>query len=179
MLQNRERLAREAVRKVLKNAPFLFTKEGSQRFYRSHMEAESVERLVALAREGDKEALEILKKYARGARGVLARGLRLNVPTVLHEFVWEWFIDGPPKAKSGSSPKDTGLKKVTIALCVKIVSQDYGFDEYTSPGRRDDPDVPMSACRLVAQELGLSERYVEEIWAEYKEMLLRSPARPN
>jgi hypothetical protein len=37
----------------------------------------------------------------------------------------------------------------------------------------------MSACRLVAQELGLSERYVEEIWAEYKEMVLRSPARPN
>ena len=68
---------------------------------------------------------------------------------------------------------------MTIALLVKIVSQDYGFPEYTLPGRRDDPDVPMSACRLVAQELGLSERYVEEIWAEHKESVTGQRLPPN
>ena len=62
----------------------------------------TIEILVALAREGDKDALEILRKYARGAR---ARPM--NVPTDLHEFVWEWFIDGPPKAKSGTSHRRT------------------------------------------------------------------------
>jgi len=173
-LGDRERQAREHLRKIKKNRPTLFTKETSQRLYRAPMERASIEKLVELAREGDKDTIEILQN-----RGRVARSTRARVPDCFHEFVWEWFLDGPPKAKPGSNPKDTGLKKLTIALCVKIVSQDYGFDEYTSPGRRDDPDVPLSACRLVGQELGISERYVEEIWAEYKEMVLRSPARPN
>ena len=97
---DRERLAREAVRRAKKNAPWLFSKEVSRRFYRSQMEVADIEILVALAREGDKDALEILRKYARGARRT-----RMNVPTDLHEFVWECFIDGPPRAKSGTSPR--------------------------------------------------------------------------
>jgi hypothetical protein len=174
MLEDRERLAREAVRKAKKNAPWLFSKEGSQRFYRAHMEAADVETLVALAREGDKDAREILRKYARGARAA-----RMNVPTDLHEFVWEYFIDGPPKAKTGSSPKDTGLKYQTIALLVKIVSGDYGLPEYSNPEHRGNPEAPMSACRLVAEELGLSERTVEEIWADRKAMVTRPRRPPN
>jgi hypothetical protein len=162
-LQDRERLAREAVRKVVKNLPWLFTKEGSQRFYRAHMEVENIETLVALAREGDKDAVEILQNYARGARRA---GMR--VPTDLQEFVWEWFIDGPPPAKSGASPKDTGLKYIAIGRLVKIVNQDYGFPEYTQPEHRGNPDAPMSACRLVAEETGLSESMVEKIWADRK-----------
>jgi len=51
MLEDRERLAREAVRKVKKNLPWLFSKEGSQRLYRAHMERENPEVLVMLARE--------------------------------------------------------------------------------------------------------------------------------
>src|SRR5262249_38708554 len=145
------------------NLPWLLSKEGSQRFYRAHMEVENIDVLVALAREGDKDALEILRKYARGA----ARA-GMEVPLELHEFVWEFFINGPPKAKSGSSPKDTGLKHKTIELLVKIVSQDYGFPEYRNPEHRGREGGPMSACLLVAQETGLKERTVEEIWAERK-----------
>jgi hypothetical protein len=162
-MEERERLARTAVRKAKKNLPWLFSKEGSQRFYRAHMEVADVETLVALAREGDKDALEILRKHARGARRA-----RMNVPTDLHEFVWEYFIDGPPKAKSGSNPKDTGLKHQAIARLVKIVSQDYGFPEYRNPEHRGDKTGPMSACLLVAEELGLSERTVEDIRRDRK-----------
>jgi hypothetical protein len=150
----------------------LFSKEGSQQFYRAHMERAEIETLVALAREGDKDAVEILRNYARGARDT-----RMDVPTDLHEFVWEWFIDGPPKAKSGSNPKDTGLRHLTIALLVKKMIEDYGFLEYGNPEHRGNPDGPMSACRLAAEELGLSERTVEDIWSDYKAMVTR-PRRP-
>jgi hypothetical protein len=163
MLEDRERLAREAVRKAKKNASALFSKELSQRWHRAHMERADIETLVALAREGDKDALEILRKYARGARRA-----RINAPPDLHEFVWEWFIDGPPKAKSGTSPKDTGLKYQAIRALVKIVSQDYGFPKYSNSEHRGNPDAPMTACRLVGEEFGLKERTVEEICADRK-----------
>jgi hypothetical protein len=167
-MEDRERLAREAVRRAKRNVSWLFSKEGNQRFYRAHMEVAHIETLVALARVGDKDALKILRNYARGARRA-----RMNAPTDLHEFVWECFIDGPPKAKSGSSPKDTDLKYQTIALLVKIVSQDYGLSEYRNPEHRGEKSGPMSACRLVAEELGLSERRVEEIWADRKASITR------
>ena len=162
--QNQEQAAREAVRKVVKNAAGLFTKEFGQRFFRARMERESIEKLVEFAREGDKDAVEILV-----TRGRVARSTRANVPDCFHEFIWEWFLDGPPKAKSGTSPKDTWLRYQTIALLVKMVSQDYGFPEYSRPEHRDNPDAPMTACQIVADELGLSVRTVEKIWAEHKE----------
>jgi hypothetical protein len=173
MLEDRERLAREAVRRVKRNLPWLFSKEGSRRFYRAHMEVAEIETLVALAREGDKDALEILRKYAGGARRA-----GMKVPPDLHELVWEWFIDGPPKAKSGTSPKDTGLKYNATAQLVKM-ARDYGFPEYSNPEHRGNPGAPMSACRLVAEELGLSERTVEEIWADRKAMVTRPHRPPN
>jgi len=177
MLQNyreRERLAREALRKAKKNAAALFTKETSQQFYRAHMERESIERLVELARAGDREAAEILQ-----TRGRVARSLGVPVPTCFQEFVWEWFLDGPPKGNPGSNPKDSGLRYNTIALLVKMVIEDYGFPEYAAPEHRDDPDAPMSACRLVAEELELGERWVEEIWADRKETVTRPRRPPN
>jgi hypothetical protein len=165
MLQDRERLAREAVQKVKKNAaPLLFSQETSQQFFRTRMEVENIDMLVALARDGDKEAVEILRKYARGARRT-----GIKVPTDLHEFVWEWFIDGAPKAKSGTNPKDTELRYQTIARLVKVVSRDYGFPEYNGPETRDNPDAPMTACQIVADELDLSVRTVEKIWIERKD----------
>jgi hypothetical protein len=140
----------------------------SRKFYRARMEVAEVDTLVALAREGDKDALEFLRKHARGARGA-----RMNVPHSLHEFVWECFIDGPPPAKSGLSPKDMGLKHVSIALMVKIVSQDYGLPEYRNAEHRGEESGPISACLLVAQELDLEERWVEEIWADRKASVLK------
>ena len=94
------------------------------------------------------------------------------VPRSLHEFVWECFVDGPPPAKSGLSPKDTGLKHTSIAVMVKVVSQDYGLPEYRNIEHRGMESGPMSACLLVAQELGLDEQWVEEIWRERKASVL-------
>jgi len=173
MPEDRERLAREAVRKVLRDAPWQFSKEGNRQFFRDHMEVENIDMLVALARAGDKHAVEILRKRARGARSA-----GMKVPTDLQEFVWEWFIDGPPKAKSGSSPKDTELRYTAIARLVQIVSEDYGFPEYSNPEHRGNPDAPMSARRLVAEELELSVRMVEEIWADRKASLTRRHRPP-
>ena len=173
MPEDRERLAREAVRKLVQNAPWWFSKEGNQQFFRAHMEVENINMLVALARAGDKDAVEILRKHARGVRSA-----GMKVPPDLHEFVGEWFLDGPPKAKSGSSPKDTELRYTAIARRVQIVSEDYGFPEYSNPEHRGNPDAPMSACRLVAEELGLSVRMVEEIWADRKASLTRRHRPP-
>jgi hypothetical protein len=75
----------------------------------------------------------------------------------------EIFFDGPPKAKSGSSPKDLGLRNLIIKRLVKKIARDYGFPEYNNPEHRGNPDAPMSACRLVGEELGLDERTVEDI----------------
>jgi hypothetical protein len=166
--QNQEQAAREAVRKTVKNAAPLFSKETSQRFFRARMERESIEKLVEFAREGDKDAAEILVN-----RGRVARSTRAKVPDCFHEFIWEWFLDGPPKAKSGSSPKDTELRYQTIALLVDIVNRDYGFPEYRNVEHRGKKTGAMSACLLVAEELDLDERWVEEIWAERKEMIRR------
>jgi hypothetical protein len=164
---NQEARAREAVRRVVRTKPHLFSKEFGREFYRAVMEVADVDTLVGLAREGDKDALDILRKHARGARGA-----RMNVPLSLHEFVWEYFIDGPPRAKSGLSTKDMELKHQTIAVMVKIVSQDYGFPEYRNAEHRGARSGPISACLLVAQELGLDERWVEEIWADRKASVL-------
>src|SRR5215831_8887062 len=177
MLQNyqeRERLVREAVRKSLKNVPWLFTKEGNRQLYRADMERENIEKLVEFAREGDKDAVEILQN-----RGRVARSTRAIMPMCYHAFVSDWFLDGPPKAKSGSGPKDTGYMLQTIAVLVNRVSQDYGFPEYRNPEHRGKITGPMSACRLVAEEMGLSEGYVEEIWADYKESVTGRRPRPN
>jgi hypothetical protein len=162
-MDDREKRAREAVQKARRNCPALFSKEGNRRFFRFHLEIQDVDFLIAAAREGDSDALEILRNHARGARRA---GMR--VPDEFHTFVWECFIDGIPKARSGTSPKDTELRKTTIALLVKIVRDDYGFPEYRNVEHRSAESGPMCACLLVAQELGLAERTVEEIWGERK-----------
>jgi hypothetical protein len=98
----------------------------------------------------------------------------MKVSEDFQAFVWEYFIDGPPNAKSGSSSKDTELRYQTIALLVKIVSQDYGFPEYRNSEHRGRKDGPMTACKLVAEELGLAERTVEDIWGDRKSSVTRS-----
>jgi hypothetical protein len=161
-MDDREARVRAAVRRALKRVPWLFSKEGNRQFYRSHMEAEDPKFLVAAAREGDDDAIDILRDYVRGARQA-----GINVPTVVHEFVWEWFVDGPPKAKPGTSPKDIGLRNLAIALLVKIV-KGYGFPEYRNSEHRGETTGAMSACQMVAEETGFSERTVEAIWADRK-----------
>ena len=159
-MDNKEKQAREAVRRARKNVPWLFTKEGNRRFFRGHWETMEPEKLIAAAREGDEDAIEIIKKYGRGARQT-----GMNVPQAFHEFVWDYFLDGPPKTKSGPSPKDTELRKQAIRLLVKIVTE-YGFNVSRNTEYRGSKDGPMTAQRLVAEELGLDETTVTDLWNE-------------
>jgi hypothetical protein len=168
-MTDQEKRARAAVQKAVQKLPVLFSKEGNRRFFRAHLEIQDVESLVAAAREGDHDALDILREHARGARKA-----GMNVPDDFHTFVWEYFIDGSPKVKSGSSSKDSELRFQAIALLVKIVSQDYGFPEYRNSEHRGRKDGPMTAPKLVAEELGLSERTVEDIWGERKSSMIPS-----
>jgi hypothetical protein len=169
VVDDREARAREAVQRMKRNTAQLFSKETSRKFYRAFMEVADVDILVALAREGDKDALEILRRHADGARRA-----GMNVSQSFHEFVWEYFVDGPPAAKSGSGPKDSGLMHLTIAVMVRIVSRDYGFPEYRNSEYRGKKAGPMTACRLVAEEMGFSERTIEDIWGERKAAVLRT-----
>jgi hypothetical protein len=175
-MEERERAARMLVRRAKEKAhDVVFSKEGNRRFFRAVLEQQDVNFLVAAAREGDKDAIDILRVYARGARRA-----GMNVPDDFHAFVWEHFIDGPPKAKPGTSSKDIDLRNQALSILVKIVRDDFGFPEYSRYEDRDDPDAPMTACRLVAEEFGLDERTVEEIWTERKEGVTRPPNnRPN
>jgi hypothetical protein len=186
MLQNlgereRERLAREAVRKALKNVPALFEKETSQRYYRARMEEENIEKLVDLARDGDKGALEFVQQYVSGLRKY-ARESGLNVmqlPQCVTELALEILTDGPPKTKTGPDPRDTALRNRAIAVLVDMVNRDYGFPEYRNIEHRGQKAGPISACFLVADEMGLRERWVEEIWAEHKEAIHRRRHSPR
>jgi hypothetical protein len=166
-MDDKERQAREAVRRARKNLPWAFSRAGNRQFFRRRFETLDVKILVALAREGDADAMEFLRRYGCGAR---AQGH--VVPRDFHEFVWECFLDGEPKAKTGYSPKDTELRDQTIALLVKIVHQNYGFDIYRNVEHRGEKGSHPCATSIIAEELGLSERRVEEIWEDRKDSVL-------
>jgi hypothetical protein len=64
-------------------------------------------------------------------------------------------------------------------MLVDTVNRDYGFPEYRNIEHRGGEGGPISACLLVAQETGLEERWVEEIWGERKEMIRRRRHSPS
>jgi hypothetical protein len=167
-MDDREQRAREALRKAKLNLPWMLTKEGNQQWFRHHLSKMDPTFLVAAAREGDADAIELLREYARGARRA-----GMNVPTDLLEFVWEYFIDGKPAAKSGSSPKDSSLRNQYLAMLVHMMVTDYGFPETRNPEYRNEGTGPMTACRLVAEEFGFGERWIEEIWRDRKAGILK------
>jgi hypothetical protein len=171
MLQDRERLAREAVREIKQKKPWLFSEEQSQQFYRAHIEMADIEMLVVLAYDGNKDAMDIVQAYTQGAREA-----GTSIPRAVEEYALDYLAFGPPKRKRGPDPKDTGLKYLTIALLVNTVHRDYGFPEYRNSDHRGEKTGPMSACLLVAEELKLSERTVEDIWRDRKEWVLRLQA---
>ena len=71
------------------------------------------------------------------------------------------------------------MRYQTIAVLVKMVSTDYGFPEYRNTEHRGEKTGPMSACLLVAQEFGLEERWVEEIWADRKAGIEANSLKPS
>src|SRR5262249_53256306 len=66
--RDRERQAREAFRRARDKASFLFSKEYNRHLFRVGMEGQPIEWLLAAAREGDPDALEILRDRVRAAR---------------------------------------------------------------------------------------------------------------
>jgi hypothetical protein len=163
-MTDQEKRAREAVRRVLSGASHSLSKQGNRKFFRSHLEVRDVEFVIAAAREGNPDALKILQEHARGARRA-----GMNVPTAFHEFVWEYFIDGPPKAPPGPKPQEYGtLRDPIIRSLVKVVAEEFGLPIHRNPAHRNQKTGPISACALVAQEVRLSESRVEEIVADGK-----------
>jgi hypothetical protein len=102
----RQQQARTAIQRAKRHLPWLFTKEGNRRFVSAHIQTADVDQLVDLARDGDRESLDILRKHARqwhlDARNA-ARAV-VEVPTSVLELLLELFIWGPPKIKRGGSP---------------------------------------------------------------------------
>ena len=157
-----EQQLRRAIRKTLPGAQRSLSKAGGAKYARRHMESRTIEWLVDAAREGDDIALAILRERAREARGTGAA-----MPGSLHEFVREFFIDGPPKKAPGPRLYDHVLRDGIVASWVKIAVEE-GFREYRSKASHDTRTPPFSACAIVAQELGLSESAVEAIWRARK-----------
>jgi hypothetical protein len=163
-VDDREKRAREAVRRAIKNLPWIFSKEGNLRWHQHHLAHQDPTFLVAAARDGDADAIELLREYARGARRA-----GIKVPTDLNEFVWEYFIDGkPPANRAGTSAKQTELRNHAIAVLVRMIATDYGFTVYANAEYRGTDDGPMTACRIVGEELGLNMQTVEVIYGERK-----------
>jgi hypothetical protein len=162
---DRERQAREAVARFRLKATWIGSKEENRRYYRRIMEKAPIEFVIASARDGNKDALAILRERAREARRTGE-----NVPTEFHVFVWEHFVDGPPKARPGTKPTETGLTYLTIALLVKRVHDYFGFP-------LDSGNV--SAISIVADGLGMSDSRVRAIWGDWGKMFKAGQKRPS
>ena len=171
--KDREARARAAVRRAKQQHPELFTREGNREFHRAHMQQCDTKKLIEFAAQGSNMAVEILRE-----RAIAAARTGENVPDEFHEFVWAFFVnDGPPrrlinadgkvKAIPKTMPTDTDLTYRTIALLVKIVHQEFEFPVYRSSEHRGSTGAPPSAISIVADEVGLSEQRVEQIWHEW------------
>ena len=163
--EDRERRAREYVRRVVKGATRSLSKEGSRKFFRLHLESQRPELLLAIAREGDPDALEFLRDYARGARKATGTA-----------FVWDYFIDGPPKARPGPKPQETLARNIIIKALVPVVSDEFRLDKTRDKSRHNTKDR-LSACAIVAQEMNLGEGNVEEICRPSGKANVRPPSQ--
>jgi hypothetical protein len=174
-MDERERQARTHVRSAKKKLPQLFSKEGNLRFHRHRMATENPTFLVDAAREGDPDAIELLREY-----GKRARGTGETVPRAVHEFVWEYFVDGaPPANRAGTEAKQNGLRDQTIYVLVGMISKTYGFPVFES-GEFRGAKGPMTACKIAADalDIGLSYRAIEDIFRERKKSLEARSKRP-
>jgi hypothetical protein len=150
-------LARHYVRREFRRlADDFFTKDGNRQGFREQLAAEKPEVVLAAARKGDRDALEILRDLAR--RGI-------DMPNGFSAFVLECFAKGPPKASPGTKAKDVFFRDQVIARLVNLVSEIYGLPIHRNAEHRGAEAGPISACQLVGEEVGLSEHRVERILA--------------
>jgi hypothetical protein len=149
----------------MRNTPQWFSREGNVQFHLTRLEAEPDEVLADLARVGDRIALETLRKRIQLRHEAGASDLHPRVLTLALEL----FLYGLPKAASGPKTLHYVLRNRTICAMVRVIHQDYGFPIYGNPQRRRKKNAPLSAVRIVANEIGMTERAVDQIWRQNKD----------
>ena len=70
----------------------------------------------------------------------------MKVPDDFHTFVWDYFIDGPPKARPGPKPPETLLRNIIIKALVPVVTPSFGW---TKPATRNATTQKSDRSRLV------------------------------
>jgi hypothetical protein len=164
LMDEREKRARERVRRVLAGALVSLSKKGGRQFFRAHIAVAELDVVLAAAREGDKEAIGVLRE-----RGRAMRSSQAIVPDDFHTFVWELFLDGAPKGRPGPKPYDLMTRDMIIAATVKILAQDYGYSPTRGEAAKQASST-VSACQIVSEELPKghkrSEAEVEQIWKD-------------
>jgi hypothetical protein len=172
-MTDQEREAREFVRRQLIGGRRSLRKEGSRAFFREKMRTmhgSDIEWLLRAAREdGDPNAIELIREHVRAARQT-----GIPVPQELHLFVWEWFLDGPPKRKPAQKVQDNLTRNMILTVLVQVVSDHYGF-QISRGSATAEKGHRISASQIVAEELNRlgrklqldsapNEKQVEDIW---------------
>ena len=174
---DREKLAREAVRRVLQNLPWLFSRRRQPAVHpEDALEAANIEVLITAAREADADAIDILRKYARWCT-THGHECPCRLSCLCVGMVYRRAARGHGQARPAHEKKGNELRYQTIAVLVKIVNRDYGFPVYRNPEHRDgeDGDGPMCALQLVAEETRLGYSTVEGHWRDRKASVTRTP----
>jgi hypothetical protein len=158
MTDDRETRAREMIRGLLPLLKQLFSKERSRQFFNAGME-DNVDFLIDEASKGNEDALAIMR------RRVLAAQLDgADLPDGYLAFILDYFVEGLPKARSGPKPWDTIMRDVMVVVLVQCVHETFKIPVHRAPEHRDSKTGPFSACALVAQEMGLGESTVQDIY---------------
>jgi hypothetical protein len=158
----REKGAREIVRKIRDGARRSISKDGGRQFLRSHLQTQDTAFLLAAAREGSLDAIEILR-----IRGRAHRDAGTPVSIDFQAFVWEYFLDGPPPGPPGPRPEETLVRNMIVISLIKILNED-GLSLSRPKSQHDSKTGPFSAPAIIAQEFGLGEAAVEKIWSDGK-----------
>jgi hypothetical protein len=174
-MDEQERQAREMVRQFKRDYPEHLEAAGNRKLYNRRMAGYSNELICIFARHGDKYALKIARKRALKAMESAVMGLAWSdnetvqdlfhvVPPELVELALEIFVHGEPEGKRGPSDKSYWLRNQAIAHLVRQVAESFGFPIHMPyADRGNDSGRPMTACRIVGEELGLDDETIEGI----------------
>jgi hypothetical protein len=97
------------------------------------------------------------------ARARVIEGTGQIAPAKFHEFVWRWFIDGPPREKPGPKPYDNLARDQLLSALVRIVHEEFGFPATRGEASKQTGST-VSACQIVAEETGVGEDAVVTVW---------------
>jgi hypothetical protein len=72
---------------------------------------------------------------------------------------------------------DTGIRNTAIRELIKLIVEKTGLPIYRNPEYRGEKAGQVTVLQVVAEEFGLSERTVEDIWRDRKATI--EAARPT